>query len=98
RRDPELLSIAQDARFRGEIRGERLHRALCLELLDEGEDRVDEDHDDDRNGDGDDACNPRENGRGPEEEGKRMGELAPEVAEMAALLTPAYLVWAVLLE
>ena len=98
RRDPELLSVAEDTRLGGEIRGKRLHRALGLELLDEGEDRVDEDHDDDRDRDGDDAGNPREDGRGPEEEGQRVGELAPQVAEMAALLPPANLVWPVLLE
>ena len=94
----ELLAVADDPRLGWEICGKRLHRAFGLELLDEGEKRVDEDHDDDRNRHGDDAGDPGERRRRPEEQRQWMGELAPEVADMAATLAAADLVGPVLLE
>ena len=86
--DDLLVPVAQDPRLRGQVRGQRLDRALGLQLLGEREARVDHDHDDDRDRHGDDAGRPGERRGRPEQQRQRMGELARQLARPAPPAPP----------
>ncbi len=68
--------------MRRQVGGQRLGRALGLDLLGEGEQRVEDDDDDDRPREHRDPGDEGEHRRGPEQQRQRMGELLAQLARM----------------
>jgi hypothetical protein len=80
-RDLDLLSVtAHPGRLRQQAL-QRLRRSLRAVLLDEGEDRIDEDDDNDRRGQLRHPAHPRQRRPQPQEQGKQVDELDEEEAD-----------------
>jgi hypothetical protein len=79
----------------GQVALQSLDRPLGLQLLNEGEGRVQRDHDHHGHGHRRDAGERRKRGGAPEQEGQRVGHLPGKLAWPASLLAPFELVGAV---
>jgi hypothetical protein len=89
-------AVASHARGGRQELAKRLGGALGLDLLREGEYRVQHDHRDDRHRERRNAAYEGEHRGGPQQQRERVGELARELAPAAGTLAPRYLVRAVL--
>ena len=90
--DDLAAALAQDGHLRRQVRGKRLDGSLGLALLEQGEARVQQDDGDDGAGEYRRAGEPREHGRGPQEERERMDELDEDLMQPAPAAAPDDLV------
>ena len=77
--DLELLAVAPHPRHGREVLPQRFGGPLRLDLLEEGEEGIEHDHRDDRDGQHRDPGDQRQSGGGPEEQRERVGELAEQL-------------------
>ena len=96
--DLDRLFPAPYPRPRRQVLAQRLGGPLRLQLLGEGEDGVEDDHRDDRRRQGEDPGGGGKRRGDPEQQRQRVGELQPQVAEVARPPAPLDLVRPVLLE
>ncbi len=78
-----LAPVAYHRDRRGDEAPQRLDRPLGVALLQEGDERVQHDHHDDRDGERRRAGHQREGGGGPQQQGQRVHELADDLGERA---------------
>jgi hypothetical protein len=95
-RDRPAVAVAQDGDHVGEVGGQCLDGTLGLALLEQGEERVQDDHADDRHRQDRRGREPREHGRRPEQQRQRMRQLHDDVAPPAPAPAPRQLVGPVL--